>query len=184
MVLVDLAREALLSPGIHKRNICNKRSICNRCNKCNRHMRAAVYERESQRCRCKPPQAHLLLLYDAMALNMRPTGLGHGLYKDVPDYSIFCGEWCIGRIYETPTGPADLRWFWALHAPSQPGEMRTNQVATQAWLRKPLTSSRGLGARSKPRLAPSVKGGLPLVPPVSPPIHTGRAARRQRLLAC
>jgi hypothetical protein len=29
---------------------------------------------------------------------MRPTGLGHGVYKDVPDYGIYCGEWCIGRI--------------------------------------------------------------------------------------
>jgi hypothetical protein len=28
-----------------------------------------------------------------MALTMRPTGLGHGVYKDVPDYSVFCGEW-------------------------------------------------------------------------------------------
>ena len=53
---------------------------------------------------------------------MRPTGLGHGVYKDIADYSVFCGEWCIGRIYETRTGPADLRWFWALHAPSKPGE--------------------------------------------------------------
>ena len=41
-----------------------------------------------------------------MPLKMRPTGLGHGVYKDVPDYSIFCGEWCVGRIYETRTGPA------------------------------------------------------------------------------
>ena len=66
-----------------------------------------------------------------MALKMRPTGLDHGVYKVVPDYSIRCGEWCIGRIYETQTGPADLRWFWALHAPSKPGSMRTsNQVAT------------------------------------------------------
>ena len=40
-----------------------------------------------------------------MALKMRPTGLGHGVYKDVLDYGIFCGEWCIGRIYETRTGP-------------------------------------------------------------------------------
>src|SRR3954452_1202823 len=62
---------------------------------------------------------------------MRPTGLGHGVYKAVPDYSIYCGEWCIGRIYETRTGPAELRWFWALHAPSKPGSMRiSNQVAT------------------------------------------------------
>ena len=29
----------------------------------------------------------------AMALKMRPTGLGHGVYKDVVDYDIFCGEW-------------------------------------------------------------------------------------------
>ena len=30
-----------------------------------------------------------------MTLKMRPTGLGHGVYKDVPDYGVFCGEWCI-----------------------------------------------------------------------------------------
>ena len=49
-----------------------------------------------------------------MPLKLRPTGLGHGVYKDVPDYGVFCGEWCIGRIYETRTGPADLRWFWSM----------------------------------------------------------------------
>jgi hypothetical protein len=31
-----------------------------------------------------------------MTLKMRPTGLGHGVYKDVPDYGVVCGEWCIG----------------------------------------------------------------------------------------
>ncbi len=66
-----------------------------------------------------------------MALKMRPTGLGHGVYKDDIDYGVFCGEWCIGSIYQTRTGPESLRWFWALHAPSKPGAMRTsNQVAT------------------------------------------------------
>jgi len=66
-----------------------------------------------------------------MPLAMRPTGLGHGAYKDKVDYGIFCGEWCIGRIYETRTGPEELRWFWALHAPSKPGTMRTsNRVAS------------------------------------------------------
>jgi hypothetical protein len=66
-----------------------------------------------------------------MALKMRPTGLGHGVYKDVPDYGVFCGEWCIGRIYETRTGPESLRWFWALHVPSKPGTLRTdNRTAT------------------------------------------------------
>jgi hypothetical protein len=34
---------------------------------------------------------------------MRPTALGHGVYKDVPDYSVFCGDWWIGRIYQTRT---------------------------------------------------------------------------------
>jgi hypothetical protein len=33
-----------------------------------------------------------------------------------PDCGVYCGQWSIGRIYETRTGPADLRWFWALHA--------------------------------------------------------------------
>ena len=47
-----------------------------------------------------------------MALKLRPTGLGHGVYKDNVDYGVFCGEWCIGRIYETRTGPESLRWFW------------------------------------------------------------------------
>ena len=40
-----------------------------------------------------------------MALKMRPTGLGHGVYKDSIDYGVFCGEWCIGRIYENRSGP-------------------------------------------------------------------------------
>ncbi len=63
-----------------------------------------------------------------MSLKMRPTGLASGFYNDTIDYSVFCGEWCIGRIYETRSG---LRWFWALYAPSKPGTMRiSNQVAT------------------------------------------------------
>ena len=66
-----------------------------------------------------------------MPVTMRPTGLSSGFYKDTVDYSAFCGEWCIGRIYETRSGPADLRWFWALYAPRKPGSMRiSNQVAT------------------------------------------------------
>jgi hypothetical protein len=66
-----------------------------------------------------------------MALKVRPSGLGRGVYKDIPDYGIYCGGWCIGRIYETRTGHEGLPWFWAFHAPSKPGEMRTsNHVAT------------------------------------------------------
>ena len=66
-----------------------------------------------------------------MPLKMRPTGLSSGFYKDTVDYNVFCGEWCIGRIYETRTGPEQLRWFWALYAPSKPGTLRTdNRAAT------------------------------------------------------
>jgi hypothetical protein len=53
-----------------------------------------------------------------------------GSCKDTVDYSVFCGEWCIGRIYETRTGPESLRWFWALHAPSKPRTPRTDNRAT------------------------------------------------------
>jgi hypothetical protein len=28
-----------------------------------------------------------------MPLTMRPTGLGHGVYKDDIDYSVFSGDW-------------------------------------------------------------------------------------------
>jgi hypothetical protein len=45
------------------------------------------------------------------------------------DYRVFCGKWCIGRIYETLTGPPDLRWFWAFYAPSKPGTLRTDSRA-------------------------------------------------------
>ncbi len=40
-----------------------------------------------------------------MPLTMRPTGLGHGVYKDNVDYGVFCGEWCIGRIVYTRPAP-------------------------------------------------------------------------------
>ena len=66
-----------------------------------------------------------------MALTMRPTGLSSGIYENSIDYSVFCGEWCIGRIYENRSGSEDMRWFWALHSPSKPGTLRiSNQVAT------------------------------------------------------
>jgi hypothetical protein len=85
-----------------------------------------------------------------MALTMRPTGLGHGVYKDSVDYGVFCGEWCIGRIYENRSGREDQRWFWALHAPSRPETLRSsNQVATlevaKAEFEAKLEAMEGLG---------------------------------------
>jgi hypothetical protein len=45
---------------------------------------------------------------------MCPTGLGSGIDKDRPDYTVYCGGWAIGRIYETRGGPDNLRWFWSM----------------------------------------------------------------------
>jgi hypothetical protein len=36
-----------------------------------------------------------------MPLKLRPTGLGSGIDKDRPDYTVFTGKWKIGRIYQT-----------------------------------------------------------------------------------
>jgi hypothetical protein len=53
---------------------------------------------------------------------MRPTGLGHGVYKDAIDYAVFSGAWNIRRIYERRVqrrlrrGFSDaVRFFWSLH---------------------------------------------------------------------
>jgi hypothetical protein len=35
-----------------------------------------------------------------MPLKLRPSGLGSGIDKDRPDYTVFTGEWEIGRIYQ------------------------------------------------------------------------------------
>ena len=63
-----------------------------------------------------------------MPLTMRPTGLGAGIDKDRPDYTVYCGDWAIGRIYQTRGGPGHLRWFWSL---TVTGPMaRSDRVAT------------------------------------------------------
>ena len=63
-----------------------------------------------------------------MPLKLRPTGLGSGIDKDRPDYTVVTGEWEVGRIYETRGGPDNLRWFWSL---TVNGPMtRSDRVAT------------------------------------------------------
>ena len=63
-----------------------------------------------------------------MPLKLRPTGLGSGIDKDRQDYTVFSGEWEVGRIYETRGGPDSLRWFWSM---TVNGPMtRSNGVAT------------------------------------------------------
>jgi hypothetical protein len=59
---------------------------------------------------------------------MRPTGLGAGIDKDRPDYTIYSGGWAVGRIYETRGGPDHLRWFWSLTV--DPPMARSDKVPT------------------------------------------------------
>jgi hypothetical protein len=41
-----------------------------------------------------------------MALTMRPASLSSGIDKDRADYTVFCGEWNIGRVYEVRVVPS------------------------------------------------------------------------------
>jgi hypothetical protein len=50
-----------------------------------------------------------------MPLTMRPTGLASPIDKDRQDYTIFSGEWAMGRIYEKNGAPAATRWYWLLY---------------------------------------------------------------------
>ena len=63
-----------------------------------------------------------------MPLTVRPTGLGSGIDKDRPDYTVCTGEWAVGRIYETRGGPDHLRWFWSLTV--DPPMARSDRVPT------------------------------------------------------
>ena len=85
-----------------------------------------------------------------MPVTMRPTGLGSGIDKDRPDYTVFTGEWEVGRIYETRGGPDNLRWFSSM---TVNGPMtRSDRVATleeakakfQKSPRKPFTKGGSL----------------------------------------
>ena len=63
-----------------------------------------------------------------MPLTMRPTALGAGIDKDRLDYTVYCGGWTVGRIYETRGGPDHLRWFWSLTV--DPPMARSDKVST------------------------------------------------------
>jgi hypothetical protein len=44
-----------------------------------------------------------------MPSKLRPTGLGSGIDKNWPDYTVVTGESEVGRIYQTRGGPDSLR---------------------------------------------------------------------------
>jgi len=49
-----------------------------------------------------------------MALKLRASGFSAAIDKDRPDFTVYCGEWEVGRIYQIRGGPDNLRWFWSL----------------------------------------------------------------------
>ena len=57
-----------------------------------------------------------------------PQAPPDGIDKDRADYTVYSGQWNIGRIYQTRGGPDSLRWFWSL---TVNGPMtRADRVAT------------------------------------------------------
>jgi hypothetical protein len=63
-----------------------------------------------------------------LALKLRPAGLSSGIDKDRADYTVFTGDWEIGRIYQTRGGPESLRWFSSLIITGP--TMRADRVAS------------------------------------------------------
>jgi hypothetical protein len=72
-----------------------------------------------------------------MTLKLRLTGLGSGIDKYRPDYTVYSGQWPVGRIYQA-------RWFWSLIV-SGP-ITRAAQVATWKRPRHSLRKA-GMGGR-------------------------------------
>ena len=65
-----------------------------------------------------------------MPLTMRPTGLRSPADQDRADYTIYSGEWAMGRIYEQRGGPEHMRWFWSLYGVvGKPPKVHTNDHA-------------------------------------------------------
>ena len=62
-----------------------------------------------------------------MALKLRPTGLGSGIHRDGQDFTIYSGDWAVGRILDQRGGPDSVRWFWSLHGIlGKPADMRAD----------------------------------------------------------
>jgi hypothetical protein len=56
--------------------------------------------------RCSRRMEQTWINRSQMPLAMRPTGLGSGIDKDRRDYTVYTGEWEVGRIYQTRDPPS------------------------------------------------------------------------------
>jgi hypothetical protein len=62
-----------------------------------------------------------------MPLTMRPTGLSSPIDQHLMDYTIYSGEWPMGRIHEERERREDQRWVWSLFGIlANPPGMRTD----------------------------------------------------------
>ena len=96
-----------------------------------------------------------------MSLTLRPTDLASPVDRDRLDYTLFSGEWAIGRIYEDRGALPALRWYWAL--------LDADQIlATEHAEKSDCESKRGVRphAFSRPKLA--LAGRAPGVPALCP----------------
>ena len=65
-----------------------------------------------------------------MPLTMRPTGLASPVDEDRQDFTVYCGKWAMGRIYQERGGPDSMRWFWTLYGVvGKPPNVHTNDHA-------------------------------------------------------
>jgi hypothetical protein len=63
-----------------------------------------------------------------------PDRPGSGIDKNRPDYTVYTGEWEVGRIYQTRGGPESLRCFWSFTVTCP--MTRSDRVPTLARFRK------------------------------------------------
>jgi hypothetical protein len=50
--------------------------------------------------------------------------------KDRQDFTVYCGDWPMGRIYEERGEPEHMRWFWTLYGVvGKPPNVHTNDHA-------------------------------------------------------
>jgi hypothetical protein len=45
-----------------------------------------------------------------MALTMRPTALSSPVDQDRQDFTVYCGKWALGRIYQERGGEAKVQF--------------------------------------------------------------------------
>jgi hypothetical protein len=67
-----------------------------------------------------------------MPLTIRPTGLSSPVDEDRQDFTVYCGRWAMGRIYQERGGPDCMRWFWSVYVRTR-SERLAYRLSPQLW---------------------------------------------------